>query len=89
MTGRETIKTLLDKDLPDRIGLNEQFWPFLLENAWEEQGVSLETDMVEYFDLDIRNIYWQDLGDPCPDMVKIVEESDDWIVKSDGWGACK
>ena len=27
MTPRETIRTLLDKKIPDRMGLYEHFWP--------------------------------------------------------------
>ena len=38
MTQREIIKTLLAGEIPDRVGLNEHFWPFIVANGWDEQG---------------------------------------------------
>jgi len=33
MNKREIIKTLLGKKIPERVGINEKFWPNLIENA--------------------------------------------------------
>jgi uroporphyrinogen decarboxylase len=87
MTHREVIKTLLNKQLPDRVGLNEHFWPHIVENSWGEQGMALQTDFIERFDLDLRSIDWFTAPGPRPDLEEIVEESDEWIVKKDAWGA--
>lgn len=86
MTRRETIKTLLEKKIPERVGLNESFWPFIRENGWEEQGVPA-VDFVEYFNLDIRSVGGMGIGDPRPDLARVVEESDEWIVRANGWGS--
>ena len=40
MTGREIIKTLLRREIPERVGLNEGFWPCIVENAW---GAAIKT----------------------------------------------
>ncbi len=87
MTKREIIKTLLNKQLPDRVGLNESFWPFIVENAWRAQGIAPDTDFVRRFNLDLRGLCWFAAPAPRPDLACVVEESDDWIVKRDGWGA--
>lgn len=87
MTKREVIKTLLAKELPDRVGLHEHFWPHIVENAWGEQGVAPKTDFGKRFDLDLNNISWFCAPGPRPDLQAVVEETDEWIVKRDGWGA--
>ncbi len=33
MTKREIIKTLLARQLPERVGLDEHFWPHIIPNA--------------------------------------------------------
>jgi uroporphyrinogen decarboxylase len=87
MTKREIIKTLLAKEIPERVGLNESFWPFICENAWQEQGVQPDTDFVRRFNLDLRGVSWFSAPAPRPDLACVVEESDEWIVNRDGWGA--
>ena len=54
MTSREIIKALLAKEIPERVGLNESFWPHIVENAWGEQGVEPETDFGKRFKLDLN-----------------------------------
>ena len=58
MTGREIIKTLLRREIPERVGLNESFWPYIVENAWGEQGIAPGTDFIERFGLDMRSVCW-------------------------------
>jgi len=87
MTKREIIKALLARQIPERVGLNEHFWPYLIENAWQKQGIAPETDFVKQFDLDIRSISWFMAPEPRLDLAGVVEESEDWIAQRDGWGA--
>ena len=87
MTQREVIKSLLGKQLPERVGLNEHFWPHIIDNAWGEQGIEDGTDFVERFGLDLRSVSWFSAPGPRPDLACVVEESDEWIVHRDGWGA--
>jgi hypothetical protein len=62
MTQREIIKALLAKEIPERVGLNEHFWPHIIDNAWGEQGIPDDVDYVERFNLDIRSV----AGFGCP-----------------------
>lgn len=88
---RETIAALLTHgDLPARMGLNEHFWPHIVDNAWGAQGLEADCDMVSRFDLDLRCVQWHNPPDPRPDLATVVEETAEWQVRRDGWGAtCK
>jgi uroporphyrinogen decarboxylase len=87
MTKREVIRSLLTHELPERVGLNEHFWPHIVDNAWGEQGIEPETDFIARFNLDLRSVSWFSAPGPRPDLACVVEESDEWIVNRDGWGA--
>jgi uroporphyrinogen decarboxylase len=86
-TPREIIRTLLAKQIPERVGLNESFWPYLFENTWSAQGWKVGTDPVSEFGLDIRNVGWLIAPAPRPDLCATLEETDEWRVTRDGWGA--
>jgi len=86
-TKREVIKTLLAKKLPERVGLNEHFWPHIIENAWKDQGFVKEKDFVHRFNLDLRSTSWFSAPGPRADLATVVEKSDDWVVNRDSWGA--
>lgn len=87
MTKREIIRTLLAKQIPERVGLHEHFWPFICENAWAEQGIPVGTDFTTRFDLDIRNLHWMVIPGPRPDLEKTLDETDEWRLNQDAWGA--
>jgi uroporphyrinogen decarboxylase len=87
MTKRAIMKALLAREIPERAGLNESFWPHIIENAWGDQGIAAGTDFVARFNLDMRSINWFAAPPPRPDLAAVVEESDEWIVNRDGWGA--
>jgi len=85
---RDTIRALLTHgELPERMGLNEHFWPHILDNAWREQGVAPGTDFDRRFDLDLKMVGGYNLPSPRPDLETVIEEADDWKVHRDGWGA--
>jgi uroporphyrinogen decarboxylase len=86
MSKRDIIKALLAKEIPERVGLHEHFWPYISENAWREQGIEPGTDFVSYFDLDIRPVCFFKTPGPRPDLEKIVDETDTWRVTRDAWG---
>lgn len=87
MTPREIIKCLLAREIPERAGLNEHFWPFLIENAWGGQGIAQGTDFVDRFNLDIRSVGWFGCPAPRPDLEAVLDEDDRKVVKRNGWGA--
>jgi len=84
---REIIKALLAKEIPERMGLYESFWPFLLEDHWSLEGYPQGADVVEKFDFDIRQMTWFWAPDPRPDLVATIEENDEWTVTRNGWGS--
>lgn len=87
MTKREIIKTLLAKQLPERVGLHEHFWPHIIDNAWKDQGIAPGTDFVKRFNLDLRSVAWFVAPGPRPDLKCVVEETGEWQVTRDAWGA--
>ena len=52
MTQREIIKALLSRQIPERVGLNEHFWPFINENGWVHK--------------EWRNASWEPAGHSVP-----------------------
>ncbi len=84
---REIIRTLLARQIPERAGLNESFWPHIIDNAWAADGIAPDTDFVSRFDLDLRSVSWFNMPAPRPDLACEVEESAEWRVTRDGWGA--
>lgn len=84
---RDIIKALLAKEIPERVGLFEQFWPFICENSWAEQGIAAGTDFVTQFNLDMRHTAWFITPGPRPDLARKVEETEEWIQNQDAWGA--
>ena len=86
MTKRDIIKALLNKEIPERVGLNESFWPHIIENAWNDQGIAAGTNFVDRFNLDIRGMTWYTSPKPRPDLRAEIDESDEWVVYRDGWG---
>jgi len=87
MTSREIIKSLLAKEIPERVGLQESFWPFIMENSWGAQGMPPGTNFSEHFNLDMRGMGWCSVPPPRPDLAAVIEEDDRKVVRRDGWGA--
>jgi len=87
MARREIIKALLNKEIPERMGLNESFWPFLFENHWHAQGYPQGVPVEERFGLDFQGVGWLWMPEPRPDLAATLEENDDWKITRSGWGA--
>jgi uroporphyrinogen decarboxylase len=69
------------------MGLYEHFWDDT-QAEWEKQGLPEGVDLIEYFDYDIKPIPGGDIKTEA--IVRnsvIVEETDETIVKINGWGA--
>lgn len=88
-TGRRAVIAALlgHGELPERMGLNEHFWPHIGENSWHAQGLPVGDDVVGRFDLDLRCALWYGPRGPRPDLAATLEESPEWVVQRDGWGA--
>jgi len=88
MTKREIIKTLLNKEIPERVGLNESFWPYIIPISWGAQGMPEKEDFLKRFNFDFRGAGGFSAPAPRPDLVReSVEETDEWRVSRNAWGA--
>ena len=83
---RAVIAALLRKQIPERMGVNEHFWPFIRENAWAAQGMPDQVSFEEYFDLDLASAHWYSPPGPRPDLVATLEEKAEWKMTRGAWG---
>jgi uroporphyrinogen decarboxylase len=83
---REVIAALLRKQIPERMGVNEHFWPFIRENAWTAQGMPDKVSFEDYFDLDLASAHWYSPPGPRPDLVATIEENKEWKMVRGAWG---
>ena len=88
MTSREVVRAIVqDKQCPERMGLQESFWPDL-RPVWEKQGLPKDRSYLDYFNLDIHPVGQDWVStEPFPDATRIVEENDTTYVEENGWGA--
>ncbi len=97
MTSKERVTLLLKRQIPDRMGLYESFWPETLRDYWPKQGypegypklntqqwTSIEAKPEYYFNYDIFNCGgWFD-SSFFPGKKDVIEETDQWQVTKDG-----
>jgi hypothetical protein len=88
MNSRERIKLILNKEIPDRMGLYEFFWEETLCDVWPNQGYPKGERPEVYFDFDIFDAGgWPTLNtDPFLAQEEILEETAGWKIVRDGRG---
>jgi uroporphyrinogen decarboxylase len=87
MTSRERVAKLLKRELPDRIGLYDHYWPETLNEFWPEQGFPKDTSPDSYFGYDLKSACgWIDKNS-IKGFSEVVEESDEWKLIKQGNGA--
>jgi hypothetical protein len=88
MTSREVLTAIVkDKLCPERMGLHESFWQDT-QREWEKQGLPPDVNILDYFNLDVREIQgslFRTTSIPVDEQV--VDEDEDTVVKVNGWGA--
>ncbi|MDP7129116.1 MAG: hypothetical protein QF437_01440, partial [Planctomycetota bacterium] len=87
MTSAERVKTLLNKDIPDQMGLYEHWWGETLRDHWPDQGYPKDEKPDVYFDYDIVGCGGWINSTPFMDVEDVVEETDRWKVTKNGRGA--
>ena len=87
MDSAERVKILLEKQIPDRMGLYEHFWPETLKEYWPEQGYPVNAESARYFGYDLINCGGWFNTESFPGTKEIVEETEEWRVTVDGSGA--
>ncbi|OIN98039.1 hypothetical protein AUJ66_01705 [Candidatus Desantisbacteria bacterium CG1_02_38_46] len=87
MTSRERVKVLLNKEIPDKMGIYEHFWPETIRDNWINQGFPEDKVPESLFDYDLTGCgSWVDT-EPFMGRSKVVQETDEWVVTKDGRGA--
>ncbi|MGV7223365.1 MAG: uroporphyrinogen decarboxylase family protein [Nitrospinales bacterium] len=89
MNSNDRIRMILDKQIPDRIGAFEHFWPETLADEWLSQGYPEGANPYKYFDYDIIACgpwEWFD-STPFIGRKEIIEETEDWVIYKNGRGA--
>jgi uroporphyrinogen decarboxylase len=87
LTSRERTLRLLRRELPDRMGLFDHFWPETIRDYWGHQGYPVDTAPDDYFGYDLRfGGGWIDCT-PLRGVREVVEESDEWQLVRGGNGA--
>ncbi len=88
MTSRERVTMLLNKQIPDRMGLYEHFWgETMRDDGWIAQGYPKDNDPVKFFDFDLVNCGgWFDTS-LVPGRDETIEETSEWRISRNGHGA--
>jgi uroporphyrinogen decarboxylase len=88
MTSRERVATLLNKRIPDRMGIYDHFWSEVFyDDGWPAHGYPKGKDPVEFFDFDLVNCGgWFDTS-PVLGRNDVLEETAEWRITRDGRGA--
>lgn len=86
MNSRERIQTLLNHQIPDRMGLFEHYWGETFP-AWNQQGYPQGAIPEKHFDYDIWPAWGWFNSEPFAEQTVIVEEDEERKVVRDGRGA--
>jgi uroporphyrinogen decarboxylase len=87
LTGRERIARILKHEPVDRIGLYEHFWGDT-RKKWTEDGfINEEDDLIQHFDLDIRQNGPLNMVIDLDFERQLLEETEDTELYLDGNGA--
>ena len=87
MTSRERIKTILNLDIPDHMGLHEHIWGETIPDYWVNEGYPEGADPTEYFGYDIVQAGgWWDVS-PLRGKDETVEETDEWRTSINSFGS--
>ena len=83
MTTRERFKRIFEHREADRVPILAAPWGSTLER-WRREGMPKDANFAEHFGLDrVAGVG----GDMSPRYEgKVVEETDDYVVRSDAWG---
>ena len=88
MTSRERITALLNREIPDQMGLYEHYWGDTLRNAWPAQGYPADQTPEDYFGYDIVNCGCYVMAEPfIENTEELLESSEEWEIIRNGFGA--
>ena len=90
-TPRQVIDSLLRKKPADRVGFHDWPWPDTLK-GWVRQGYPVDdkgepADFATHFGTDMLDVGAYFNHYPRKEIYELIEETDEWHVHRDGWGA--
>lgn len=88
MNSRERVTMLLNKQIPDQMGLYEHFWgDTITDTGWIAQGYPKDSDPAKFFDYDLVCCGgWFDSA-LVVGRNDVIDENDEWRITRDGRGA--
>ncbi len=87
MTSREIVSALLNKQIPERMGCYEHWWPETLRDYWPEQGYPKDANPDVHFGYDMTEVAGWFNTEPFLNQTEVLDETDEWQVIRDGRGA--
>jgi len=87
MKSCERVATLLNREIPDQMGVFEHFWFETLGDYWSAQGYPRDADPAVYFDYDMAPVPYELDTVPFSGVQELIEETDEWVITRDGCGA--
>jgi len=84
MTSRDIMTALLKREIPERMGIYEHYWPETIP-SWREQGFPEDADPGTFFDYDLRGVEgsWFNTSLIVGFQEEVIEETDEWKVRKD------
>ncbi len=87
MTSRERMQRLFAKDIPDKMGLFDHFWPETIDDYWPKAGYPKGANTTEFFNYDLYPGPWSVDTALFPGQEEILEETEEWKITKNGNGA--
>lgn len=84
MTSYERFKRMFEHREADRVPIVDSPWPATIER-WHREGMPEDVSFVDYFGLD--HVAWIGVDNSPRYDVRVLEETDDYIVSTNAWGA--
>ena len=85
LTGHERVRRILNREIPDRIGLDESFWQDTIR-SWIPQGYPQGVPPWKLFGFDLLRAGGFNAV-AYPGRGQLIDESDEWALRKDGNGA--
>lgn len=86
MTSREIVTALLNKEIPERMGLFEHYWGETLPR-WQTEGYPEGVSPEDHFGYDLRFCAGWLNSEPFMGRSEVLDETDEWRITKDGRGA--
>ncbi len=85
MNSKERVLKTLNYEKTDHIALFDQYWPEFEDKCKQELGLNPNTNLVDYFGIDIAIVEADEC--PYPHFREVLSTNGDYTVTRNGWGA--